>query len=272
MSTQLMARWPDSVAPWELSSAPTLTIDRFEALQPVLKKMMRDNTMQRLLSRPASAGALLQDYDKLDRLGRAFRHLVDINSVSLDDTAASILAGIHDPRSGVGQSNVIIDGQVQWHSYSLISSNANDPRVSYQASATEQDIPFSPDSFQRIGDSLHIDYHGGAAWAGIWFEAGTNAADRQSPDYSMYTRLLLELKGDAGGETIVVNIEDRDDPADGSSTRYELQLSDQWQIYEIDLAEFKTADLKILAVPLGFVFLEEPVSFSMRTARFISAE
>ena len=42
-------------------------------------------------------------------------------------------------------------------------------------------------------------------------------------------------------------------------------------LYEIDLAEFKTADLSILALPVGFIFLEEPMSFSVRTARFIKA-
>jgi hypothetical protein len=88
----------------------------------------------------------------------------------------------------------------------------------------------------------------------------------------MYSKLLLELKGDAGGEQIVINMEDRDDPADGTSTRYALQLSDHWQTYEIDLSEFKTADLSILSVPVGFVFFDEPVSFSVRTAKFIRAD
>jgi hypothetical protein len=67
-------------------------------------------------------------------------------------------------------------------------------------------------------------------------------------------------------------MEDGDDPADGSSTRHELQLSDQWQTYEIDLAEFRTADLSILAVPVGFIFFEKPMSFSVRTARFIEKD
>jgi hypothetical protein len=88
----------------------------------------------------------------------------------------------------------------------------------------------------------------------------------------MYDTLLLELKGDIGGERIIINMEDMEDPADGSSTRYELMLNDEWQSYEIDLAEFETADLSILSVPLGFVFLETPVSFSVRTARFVKAD
>ena len=72
-----------------------------------------------------------------------------------------------------------------------------------------------------------------------------------------------------GGEKIIVNLEDRDDPADGTSTRYEIQLSNQWQTYEIDLTEFETADLGILSVPFGFVFFEEPLALSVRTVRFL---
>jgi len=101
----------------------------------------------------------------------------------------------------------------------------------------------------------------------LWLSAAS-----RSLDYSAYDRLLLELKGDSGGEKIMINVEDRDDPLDDTSTRSELQLSDRWQTCEINLAEFETADLSILCVPFGFVFLEEPVSFSVRTAEFIKAD
>lgn len=272
LSLQVLGRWPDDVEQWELASAAVLTADRFETSQPAYRRILRDNTMRQLLSRPLSAGALLRDYDKLDGLGRAFQHLVDTDSVALDDTAVSILDGIYDRRSGIGQPNVIVDGQVSWHSHHLINSNANDSRVGYAASAAELEGPFDTESFQKVGDSLRIRHRGGVAWAGLWFGVGTDVGNLSTADYSVYSKLVLELKGDAGGEQIIVNMEDRDDPADGTSTRYELQLSDDWQIYEIDLTEFKTADLSILSTPLGFVFFEEPVSFSVRTAKFITAD
>ncbi len=272
LSLQVLARWPDGVDPWELSSAFVLTVDRFESLQPSYRAVLLDQTTQELIGRLLAAGPLLLEYDTLDRLGRAFQRLVEIDSMELDPIAVGILDGIVDHRSGVGHDTVVADGQPSWHSHRLIASDANDPRVSYEASADGLPNPYSPESFQQIGDSLHIDYGGGVPWAGIWFTAGTGDFDRRSPDYSMYSKLVLELKGDAGGEKIVVNMEDRDDPADGSSTRYELELTDQWQTYEIDLAEFETADLTILWVPVGFVFFEDPVSFSVRTIKFVRTE
>ena len=98
------------------------------------------------------------------------------------------------------------------------------------------------------------------------------ARARGSADYSGYDTLVLEMKGATGGESLVVNLEDVEDPADGSSTRVELQLSDEWQTYEIDLERFETADLEILRAALGFIFFEEPLSFSIRTAKFAKAE
>ena len=131
--------------------------------------------------------------------------------------------------------------------------------------------PFHYKSFERTGDCLHIDYKGGVQWAGIWFPAGSYEGS-EPRDYAGFEKLVLELKGDAGGETIHVNIEDRDDPLDGTSTRVPLTLTDQWKTFEIDLAEFKTADLMILTVPLGFVFFEEPVAFSVRSVQYVRPE
>ena len=271
LALQVRTDWPDEFDRWELEGPQVLTNDRIEFLQPLFRKLLRDSTMEDLLYRAQMVGSLLLDYDKLDRLGKAFQRLVETDTMTLDKTAIDILNGIYDPGSGIGQPNMIVDGQITWHSYDLLNSDANDPRVSYQASAAGLQSPFNFKSLQRVDDSLHIVHHGGAAWAGIWLAAGTNSSDRRSPDYSMYDTLVLELKGDAGGEKLLVNLEDRDDPIDGSSTRYELQLTDQWQIYEIDLAEFETADLSILSVPLGFVFDDEPVAFSVRSARFVRA-
>jgi hypothetical protein len=272
LALQVRTDWPDEFDRWELEMPHVLTNDRVESLQPAFRQFLQDSATEDLMSHAQTVGSLLLEYDRLNRLGKAFRRLVEIDAMTLDEEAIEILAGIYEPGSGVGQPNMIIDGQIAWHSYDLINSDANDPRVSYEASAAGLQSPFDFNSLRRVRDSLHIDHHGGAAWAGIWLAAGTNSSDRRSQDYSMYDTLVLELKGDSGGEKLLVNLEDIDDPADGSSTRYEIQLTDQWQTYEIDLDEFETANLSILSVPLGFVFLDEPVAFSLRTARFVKAD
>jgi len=269
LSLQVLSGWPDEFERWEMTGAYTLTAERFESLQPAFRQLLLASTTKELILVAASANPLLREYDRLNHLGKAFQRLVEIDSMELDATAMAILDSIHDSGSGVGDPNVIMDGQVFWRSHYLMSADANDPRVGSEAFAAGRPSPYDVNSFERIGDSLHIDYYGGAAWAGIWLGSSSVSSNRQGLDYSTYDKLLLELKGDAGGEKILVNIEDAEDPADGTSTRIALQLSDSWQTYEIDLADFETADLSILYTAFGFVFLEEPVSFSVRTAKFV---
>ncbi|MDH3548919.1 MAG: hypothetical protein OEQ16_06210 [Gammaproteobacteria bacterium] len=51
-------------------------------------------------------------------------------------------------------------------------------------------------------------------------------------------------------------------------TEVPFQLTEEWRIYEIDLAESANADVEILAVPFGRVFYRGPVSFSVRNVRY----
>ena len=271
-ATEVYVNWPDGLDVWELNNPWVLTDTRFQALQPAYRELLQDFMTRELMTSSQHVGPLMREYDTLNRAGRAFIQLVEADSMEVDESTSSILNGIYDPGSGIGYPELIVDGRISWQGYYPINTDANDPRVSYQAGAAGRQSPYNYNSFVRSGDSLHIDYQGGAAWAGIWLQAGAGVLQKQSPDFSTYSTLLLELKGDTGGETIIVNMEDRDDPAHGTSTKIELQLSDQWQIYEIDLTRFETADLRILSTPLGFVFFEEPVAFSVRTARFVTAD
>lgn len=271
-ATEVYLGWPDGLDVWELNNPQVLTDTRFQALQPAYRELLQDFMTRELMAGSQTVGPLMREYDTLNRTGRAFIQLVEADSMEVDESTSSIFNGIYDPGSGIGYPELIVDGRISWQSYYPINSDANDPRVSYEAGAAGRQSPYNYNSFVRSGDSLNIDYQGGAAWAGIWLVAGAGVLQQQSADFSTYSTLLLELKGDTGGETIIVNMEDRDDPADGTSTKIKLQLSDQWQTYEIDLTRFETADLRILSTPLGFVFFEEPVAFSVRTARFVRAD
>ena len=269
---QILAKWPDDLERWEMANPQVLTDDRFQTLQPIYRQILRGRSTKELSGNPQSVGALILDYDRLQRLGEAFMWMVETGIMDFDDAAGSVLGGIYDPAGGIGYPSVIADGQVSWQSYFLLSSDSNDHRVSSQPSGDALQSPFHFRSFQRTGDSLHIDYTGGAEWADIWFGIGTDNSNQLITDYSTFDKLLLEMKGDVGGEKIHLNIEDRDDLASGTSTKVVLQLTDQWQPYEIDLAEFKTADLKILARPLGFVFYQDAQSFSVRTAKYVRTD
>lgn len=264
--------FPADVEFWEIASPNVIAPSRFEELQPHLPRILRGPRALELFAIAQSTGSLLLEYDKLDRLGRTIRHLVEQRKMDLDSVTAQLIEGIYEPGSGSGFPDLIVDGQISWHAYVLLNSDANDPRISSDAAAANMPRPFDVATFRPLGDSLRIDYAGGAEWAGIWFAAGDRLSRRLSPDFSKYDKLVLELRGETGGETFLINMEDAEDPSDGSSSRIEVRLSDDWQTYELDLAEFETANLEFLSVPLGLIFDEDPVSFSIRNARFVEAD
>ena len=127
-------------------------------------------------------------------------------------------------------------------------------------------------SVESVDDGLNITYPGGTQWGALWLAVLRAADERPSLDFSGFDTLLLEMKGDVGGESVLVHVKDTDDPDDGTQTNVELVLTDDWQVYEIDLDRFETADLSTLTVVLGFVFAGEPQSFSIRNARYLKKD
>jgi hypothetical protein len=131
---------------------------------------------------------------------------------------------------------------------------------------------FDIHSLALTDEGVRFGYNGGAAWATFWFGPYALQESRVKLDYSSFDRLILEIKSDGGGEQIAVIMKDVYDPDDEAPPSIEITLGSEWQTYEIDLADFVTPDLTVLHVPLGFLFTEDPVSFTIRDARFVKSE
>ena len=113
---QILAKWPDDLERWEMANPQVLTDDRFQTLQPIYRQILRGRSTKELSGNPQSVGALILDYDRLQRLGEAFMWMVETGIMDFDDAAGSVLGGIYDPAGGIGYPSVIADGQVSWQS------------------------------------------------------------------------------------------------------------------------------------------------------------
>lgn len=274
---QVVTAMPEGLESFEFESPEALTAPRFEALQPVYKGLLSHPNVAALSDLSRNTGFLIQDYDRLDRLGKAFIRMVEHGSMEFDDETSMILDNIYIPSQGTGYADIIIDGQISWHAYRLLDVDSNRSKVVGTSVDPvdgnwnwEPGSVFNYKSIEQSEDSLHLIYPGGANWAAFSFVVLTSSEPRRHIDYSQFDKLQLELKGDLGGETVLVNIKDVEDPDDGSQTNIELQLTDQWKTYEIDLEDFKNADLSMLYVPLAFLFFDKPQSFSVRTVRYLT--
>lgn len=258
LGLQTATAWPGDVEDFALSDPSSLSPERFQELQPVYRDYLGSPVTKAQLSASFGLGSLLLQYDKLETLGSVFRNLVEAGRMDLDEQSRRVLGSIYEESSPVGFADLVVDGRIAWHTYYVASE-----------SDLEREKVFNFRSAERDGDSLHLVYPGGTQWGALWLAVLRTADERPSLDFSGFDTLSLEMKGDIGGESVLVHVKDRDDPDDGTQANVELVLTNDWQVYEIDLDRFETADLSTLTVVLGFAFFREPQSFSIRNARYL---
>lgn len=109
--------------------------------------------------------------------------------------------------------------------------------------------------FSQEKDYLVIEYPGNTYdWGSPYFRVNALKGRVHEMDFSSYKKLLLEMRGKKGDEAFEITMKDKNDPPDGSEARVSLEVTDEWKTYEIDTRQFTTADMKIIEVPLAFVF------------------
>ena len=118
---------------------------------------------------------------------------------------------------------------------------------------------------------MYMDYPGGQSWGAVFITVGKPTdLNRPCVDVSQFRALRIELKGKNGGEAVDVGLKDNTDPDDGSETKITLgSLQQDWQVREIELSRFRTADLHKLYVMTEFVYAGTPQSVYVRKIEFI---
>jgi hypothetical protein len=77
------------------------------------------------------------------------------------------------------------------------------------------------------------------------------------------------MKGEQGGETFKITMKDITDPPDGSETKLDIELTKEWQLFEIETNQFLTANMKNIMLPLAFVFEGDTgMKIHVRTVQF----
>ncbi len=113
--------------------------------------------------------------------------------------------------------------------------------------------------------SLSLAYPGRLGWGAVTVTVGGAPVPAPHPhqDFSSYSTLAVEMRGERGGECVMVGIKDFDDPDDGSEPKVEQRVSGDWQTYRFELmASFSEPrhparsplDLSRLYVTTEFVF------------------
>ncbi|TXE17240.1 hypothetical protein ES692_09640 [Psychroserpens burtonensis] len=108
----------------------------------------------------------------------------------------------------------------------------------------------------REKDYVSIEYPANHfAWASSYFTVDAFYGRVNEMDFSPYSKVFIEMRGEQGGEQFEIAMKDVNDPPDGSETKLKIIVTKEWKVFEIDTEQFLTADMNRIMVPLAFVFV-----------------
>lgn len=227
---------------------------QLQELQPSLRKIIfHPSAIALYLQTSGTNPRLIVKYDNLKILGNEIIRMVNNKQKSYDSIALNNLDNLYNLNDKTGYSTVLKNGKHFFYFYEIGHAVANNAGI---------DVLLELDHL-----SIKVPE---ADWATVYIRNPSNVqADRPTKDFSSYSSLKLELKGEQEGETVLIALKDGKDPDDGTETMIPLTLSSEWKTYEIDLSEFKTADLKDLFVVTSFVFQNKAQKLGVRSIEYV---
>ena len=256
ISIELKREQPRELENYAIANPQALPPERFQELQPLFGRLINNPMMTALADSQAANHLLWWHYASLELLGQAFIRAVDADR--LDTGEIMPRTPLDDWNANQGLPDIVQNGRPALEAYWL--SSITPPGTSV----------FRFDSVRLAPGELQIDYPGGADWASVFWMAMNVSTGRAHSDFSRFTRLNVELKGRRGGEVVTLHVKDADYPDDRAPIGVELTLTDDWQTYEFELADFAPTDFGRLHVVLGFLIYpaDKPLAFSVRNAKY----
>jgi hypothetical protein len=177
-------------------------------------------------------------YNDLISLGENYIKMVKNGEMDFSAESKMELRSILDTFSNSEELAILINGQT-----------TNGFNINFAASSSYSE-------WNRFEDNyITLNYPSNTLeWGNPYIEVNALFGRVTHMDFSKYNTMLVEMKGAVGGETFEVGAKDKYDLRDGSSTRLEISITDQWVTYEFDLAKIRTLDKNFVKVPLAIVF------------------
>jgi len=174
-------------------------------------------------------------------------------ALNLKSALGLYLNSIVTEKAPIGKPDIIVNGKANYHEIDL------------------QDAANLNNWLEVDSDKINVTYPKDLDYGVIRFiDLKIKSRQTSGVDYSGYTSITLELKGEVGGESVLIAFLDTDDFADGSEIRVPLVLTDQWRTYEIGLDQFPKTNFKSLIESPVIVLLRESenLSFSINNIEF----
>ena len=202
--------------------------------------IFNDSYTKTLLAKGYEEFRMVDLYDHQIELGEKFIEMVAKGETNFDEQTKIDFSGTFHSYSDVDVLNLMVNGKIP-SDFSMIfaqSGNVYYSGIKYEDEAIRLTYPENKFS-----------------WGSPYFRIEALNGRVAEMDFTKYQNVTLQLKGAKGGEQFALMMKDKYDPPDGTESRVDITVSDTWETFEIPLEKFATADKRIIATPLGFVFL-----------------
>lgn len=224
--------------------------------QDQFREVLNAESTKSLISRGFEEDEMIPIYDLQLALGEKYIEMIENEQREFDQQTRIDFSGILNSYDEVDELNLLVHGQVP-PNFTMIYAQSGEelyPGINFE------------------NDYVILDYPSNTLlWGSPYFAIEALNGRVTEMDFSKYTKVILEMKGEQGGEEFALMMKDKFDPPDGTESRVAIKLTDTWETYEVPTAQFKTADMKIIETPLGFVFIgDQGLKIHVRSIRFQS--
>jgi|GEM_PF-476490 hypothetical protein len=233
------------MAPWDAGN--------FSIVGPRFLEILNAPQTRSILESGYSEGGVVKQYQEQILMGEKLVEMIRKSKTDFDQQTKLDFSGILFSFGDADIISLLINGEVP------TGFNLN-----YAAS----DIFRGYTSKQK--NYLVIEYPANSyAWASAYFSIDALYGRVNEMNFSTYSKVTIEMRGETGGETFEIGMKDINDPADGTESKIKIKLTDEWKVYEFETNQFLTADMNRIMVPLSFVF-EGPIGkkINIRSVQF----
>lgn len=222
----------------EIFIQPFKFMEDFSSVEKRFLEILKDPSTTNFLSAASYEPYLIASYEEQLLMGNTIIRMIENSETSFDEQTKLDFSGILYSFTDADLISILIKGKVPT-GFSLLNSASGLVKDYFTFEEDYLTLEYPEDTYQ---------------WASPYFVVSALSGRVNEMDFSGYDKMIIEMKGNVGGETLDLTMKDKNDPADGSESRLKLELTKDWKTYEIDTNHFKTADMSVIEVPLAFVF------------------
>lgn len=210
----------------------------FTLAVPQFLKILRDNATLAILELAEDEVNFIKPYEEQILMGKKLIEMIQNATTTFDQKTKLELSSVLFSFGDADFVSLLTNGQVPTAF-----------KINYAASGLYSN------HFSKQEDYLTVEYPENTyAWGSCYFMVDALYGRVNEMDFSAYSTVFLEMKGNVGGEAFEIAMKDINDPPDGSESRVSIDLTTDWKLFEIKTNRFKTANMNKIMVPIAFVF------------------